>query len=631
MKRLILTLACMVLAGVSFANHWTPIGGTQYNMTMSGIILINGVEQMGTNLEVGAFCGDECRGSMLPEFFPPSQQYVVSLTVASNQISGEEITFRLYDHSTQQELDVVSVNNTVFQSNAIIGTLGDWYEFSFVTNEPGGNHWTPIGGTQYNMTMSGIILIDGVEQMGTNLEVGAFCGDECRGSMLPEFFPPSQQYVVSLTVASNQVSGEEITFRLYDHNAQQELNLVSVNNTTFVSNAIIGTLGDWYEFSFITPAQPQTFVLPIVGYGNSAGGYRLIAPPFDDINPAEIEGMTTDDYDLYYFDQRESEEWRNYEANSFNLESGKGYLYAHKTDVTLSFTGTPYDGDGQVTLARTAGAEFEGWNLVGNPFPQTATIDRDCYVMNADGTEIIASNVRTVDPMQGVFVIAASDNEMMTFVPQSDTDESAKIVLNVSKNRGGVLDRAIVRFEGNGTLPKFMLNPSNTKVYIVQDGKDYAVANVGGDGVHTVSTDVCFKARTNGSYTLSVDIVNLDLDYLHLVDNMTGADVDLLQTPSYTFEAHTTDYAERFKLVYAAITGINEGDIPFVYYVDGGIQLAEPCQGASLQIVDMMGRVMVCRDASHASTISTTGMAPGVYMVRLIQGNDVKVQKVVVR
>ena len=52
--------------------------------------------------------------------------------------------------------------------------------------------------------------------------------------------------------------------------------------------------------------------------------------------------------------------------------------------------------------------------------------------------------------------------------------------------------------------------------------------------------------------------------YLHLIDNMTGADVDLLSpegviagedpqspTPSYTFTAKTTDYESRFKLVFS--------------------------------------------------------------------------------
>lgn len=114
-----------------FGNHWTPIGGTQYNMTISGIILINGVEQTVTTLEVGAFCGDECRGSMTAEYFPPTQQYVVSLTVASNQQSGETITFRLYDQVEGQELDLICTNNITFESNAIIGGVGDWYQFAF--------------------------------------------------------------------------------------------------------------------------------------------------------------------------------------------------------------------------------------------------------------------------------------------------------------------------------------------------------------------------------------------------------------------------------------------------------------------------------------------------------------------
>ena len=112
------------------------------------------------------------------------------------------------------------------------------------------SHWTPITGTQYNMTLSGVIVIDGVEQTVTTLEVGAFCGDECRGSMLPEFFPPTGQYVVSLTVVSNEVSGETITFRLYDHEAQQELNIQCINDITFESNAMIGTVGDWFSFAF---------------------------------------------------------------------------------------------------------------------------------------------------------------------------------------------------------------------------------------------------------------------------------------------------------------------------------------------------------------------------------------------
>ena len=486
------------------------------------------------------------------------------------------------------------------------------------------NHWTPITGTQYNMTMNGIILIDGVEQTTTMLEVGAFCGDECRGSMLPEFFPPSQQYVVALTVVSNQQSGEEIVFRLYDHSTGQELELESVNNITFENNAMIGNMGDWYQFSFVTPVQPQTFTLPITGYGESVGGYYLIAPPIDDVNPEHIEGMVTGDFDLYYFDQAESDEWRNYEAEPFHLASGKGYLYAHKTNVTLSFTGMPYSGNGQVTLSKIDGARFAGWNLVGNPFAQAATIDREFYVMKEDGTEIVPATVSKVNPMQGIFVIAATDGEPMTFVPENTSEQQASLVVNVSQNRSAALDRAIIRFEGNGTLPKFMINPDNTKLYVTNGDTDYAVVGRSDDN----TTPVSFKASRDGSYTLSFDIVNLDLDYLHLVDSKTGADVDLLQSPLYTFEARTTDYAERFSLVYATTTGIDEA---FAYYMNGEIRLFEAVDGAMLQVVDMKGRVVASREGEAMNCVSTSGMAQGVYVLRLINGDDVKVQKIVIK
>ena len=491
------------------------------------------------------------------------------------------------------------------------------------------NHWVSENPGNYSLVMAlnGVIQINGAEQVSDQLEVGAFCNGECRGSQMASVFPFTGRYIIMLSIDGE--NGDQITFKLYDHSVGQELSLTSPNAVIF-NNDGLGNYFEPYVLNF-TGDDTQTFTLPITGYGNSAGGYSLIAPPFDDINPAEIEGMTEGDYDLYYFDESlAGEEWRNYEAGAFHLESGRGYLYAHKTDVTLSFTGVPYNGDGQVTLSKTEGKPFAGWNLVGNPFAQTASIDRDCYVMNEAGTEIIASDTRNVSPMQGVFVIAAEDGETMTFVPQSTTDQDAKVVLNVSRNRAGVFDRAIVRFGGNGTLPKFMLNPGNTKLYIPLEGTDYAVVTSDMDN----ATPVSFKARENGTYTLSADIVNLELEYLHLIDNKTGDDIDLLQTPSYTFQAYTTDYAERFMLVYASssICGDANGDnAAFAFVSDGNIIVVGAEAGAVLQMVDATGRVLFCRDASNASAISTTGMAPGGYILRLVNGDDVKVQKIVVR
>lgn len=164
-------------------------------------------------------------------------------------------------------------NNVVVSTNASYNfTVSEaaTYVANFELQGQITNHWTPIGGTQYNMTISGVIYINNVEQTVTTLEVGAFCGDECRGSMLPEFFPPSSQYVVSLTVVSNQQNGETITFKLYDHSSGQELNLQCVNDITFASNEIVGTMGNWFQFAFNSEVSVSATVNP-VDAGNVTG------------------------------------------------------------------------------------------------------------------------------------------------------------------------------------------------------------------------------------------------------------------------------------------------------------------------------------------------------------------------
>jgi membrane-bound inhibitor of C-type lysozyme len=174
------------------------------------------------------------------------------------------------------------------------------------------------------------------------------------------------------------------------------------------------------------------------------------------------------------------------------------------------------------------------------------------------------------------------------------------------------------------------------------------VATVGRDAPWHVSTTdeipINFKAAKNGTYTLTFDTQNLDLEYLHLIDNLTGNDVDLLtpagfplykggqgglNQPSYTFTAKTTDYASRFRLVFSEPADETSANQTFAYIADGEIRINEAdARDASLQVVDVMGRVIVTKDV--ARNVSTNGMTPGVYVLRLIDGDNVKTQKIVV-
>ena len=393
----------------------------------------------------------------------------------------------------------------------------------------------------------------------------------------------------------------------------------------------------------------EFYIKPIAGWSNAepgASNFYLIASPIGNVDPraVTIQGdatanMVSGSYDLYYFDHNRDLEWVNYKKadgtpGAFNtLVSGKGYLYANLNNVTLVFTGTGItsgtkivaldyyeEGDG-FTI------DLPGWNLLGNPFAKTAylttsesSITTNFYTMDAYGIYLPVTN-GSIDAMEGVFVHAEGEGQSVTFTTNAPS-KSPVLNLNLSNGRR-VVDRAIVRFDRGNQLPKLQFREGSTKVYIPVEGQDYAVVSCEEMGELPVS----FKAEENGSYNLSLSSEEVSFAYLHLIDNMTGADVDLLQTPSYSFEAKTTDYESRFKLVFA--TGDNSNDDNFAFFSNGSFVINNDGE-ATLQVIDVTGRILSSESINGCTNVNVNA-ASGVYMLRLINGDNVKVQKVVVK
>jgi hypothetical protein len=392
-----------------------------------------------------------------------------------------------------------------------------------------------------------------------------------------------------------------------------------------------GSSTDWSAVATFTTLFSVT--KDIDGHKGNAGKWYLIASPVTSVTPSEANGFIASDannYDLYYFDQTggdNGKEWKNYKQNNFNLVSGTGYLYASKANTTLTFSGTPYSGEGEFQLTydeNDPGNIIRSLNLVGNPFNTNATVDQDFYVMNEEGTDVMAEATAAegiVEPMQGIFVKGAEDITTVKFTPVSKNNSGngkSALVMNLSQNCGGIIDRAIVRFGNGDNLPKFQLFENSTKLYIAQDNCDYAIVSSDNEGEMPVN----FKAAENGTYTLTIS-APLSFNYLHLIDNLTGNDINLLVTPSYSFEAKTDDYASRFKLVFSANDTDNNS---FAFISNGEIILNG--QG-TVQVYDITGRMISSHN--NMSRISTESMAAGVYMIRLINGSDVKTQKIVVK
>ena len=388
---------------------------------------------------------------------------------------------------------------------------------------------------------------------------------------------------------------------------------------------------NWSGIANFTTPFTEYYTKTIAGYSNNEGeegGYYLIASPIGNVDLVNMPQMFENYYDLYYFDQSEDfVEWRNYKKVPFSLETGKGYLYANSEDVTLVFVGAAYDGDGQVQLNKVEGVIWEGWNLVGNPFAQTAYIAdpnrNSFYTMNESGSEIILATNTGIGAMEAVFVIAEDDNETLTFTIEEPVDNSKTLTINLVQD-DGLIDRAIVRFDEGGLLPKFQLNSNSTKLYVPIDGNDYAVAFSEEVGEMPVN----FKAESDGTYTLSYNVKNVEFVYLHLIDNLTGKEVDLLETSIYSFMAKTTDYESRFKLVFVCGDANGEND-DFAFFSNGNLFVRNEGE-ATVQVIDTNGRILSSETINGCANVNVNADSE-VYIIRLINGENVKVQTVAVR
>ena len=417
------------------------------------------------------------------------------------------------------------------------------------------------------------------------------------------------------------------------------------------------TSSNWRNYE--SRIQPMAYKT-IPAHGESGGWAFIASPLLANTNPTEIDDMiaeTESNYDLYRFNQGAELEWENWKSHAnnddhyhFNLKNGQGYLYANAEDVNLIFKGTFNEGTTKtINLIYEAGEPLAGWNLVGNPFPMAATVTGSSYyVMNEDGTAlnpIPVSSGGTIPACEGIMVHATVLGQPITFTRESrqvsNNNGTLQIAVVQNNTRGAstgsaaILDKVVVSFNEGDELGKFVFNKDNAKLYIPQGNEEYAIACAEKLGEMPLN----FEASENGEYTISIKAENTEFGYLHLIDNLTGADIDLLplckggeedsHPATYTFTAKTTDYASRFRLVFSVSGDADsDNDAPFAFISNGSIIVSDANADATLQIVDMTGHIIVSADV--ARNISTNGMAQGVYVLRLIKGDEVKTQRIVI-
>ena len=99
-------------------NYWTPESSHfANNMNVMAVVEIDGAEVFNDNIEIGAFAGNECRGSMRLQLVPEMGRYIAFMTIHGE--SNEPISFRILDGDIQREVK----EEIVFSADALVGDL----------------------------------------------------------------------------------------------------------------------------------------------------------------------------------------------------------------------------------------------------------------------------------------------------------------------------------------------------------------------------------------------------------------------------------------------------------------------------------------------------------------------------
>lgn len=353
--------------------------------------------------------------------------------------------------------------------------------------------------------------------------------------------------------------------------------------------------------------------------------WQLIASP---VNNANADDFMQTSSDLYKYDGNDTE-WIEYNETTF--QQGLAYLTYNENETKAEFKGLL---NNEITHEFILSYDNENdLHLIGNPFPfnmnldylQKENIAMGYAVIKADGGFEYATSgiIKTGD---GFFVKSISGNKSVTYNEEQQSDNNIARSINIIASGDNGNDNLIICMsdEGHEGFPKLNnLNESIANIYVANNDKRYGIYNCSED-VKEINVD--FKANEEGSYTLHFDIDG-EFDMIALIDNANGEETDMLVN-DYTFNATAQDASNRFVVRFSKDEGLTENnDHKFVY--QSGEELIINAEGA-VQIIDMMGRIVYSKEISGDARINTSDFNTAAYIVRLVNGDGVKTQKIVV-
>jgi hypothetical protein len=437
------------------------------------------------------------------------------------------------------------------------------------------------------------------------------------------------------------------------------------------SNLMVANGGSLIQSSANVPATVDRY---IGAWGNAMQGWHLLSSPVTSqaIDPAFITPVPGN-YDFYCWHEP-SDLWVNFKgavsptwaqgnvlgpiSGGGNFIPGKGYLVAYATASTKQFSGNLNPSGITATGLTHNGGTYQGWNLLGNPFPSALSWNNGSWgLTNVDGLSqiwkdsiasyVVINSNGIIPAMQGFMVHVPSGAGAVT-IPASARTHSAQPWYKTSGNpyvklvandlAGQTAQESVVTFDNqattsyDGEFDSYFLQGYAPQFYSVTGGENFAYNTLPNLASQTV-IPFNFVKTSGSSYTIEASQIENVPSPVYLTDLKINHTQILGENPVYSFSSTDGDDPARFLLTFGNITGESEKTLNDngVYAYENNLYLINPGK-ARLEIYNLTGQKLQSMEIDSPGMFKTTLWLPtAYYVVRVTTGNKVVVTKVFIK
>lgn len=405
-------------------------------------------------------------------------------------------------------------------------------------------------------------------------------------------------------------------------------------------------------------------------------------------SPVSAAIVPVSGYTFYMRDEPHSL-WPTMNAND-PLNAGTGYIATPTSGTpTINFTGgTLNNSNVSVNVSRTQGITYEGFNLIGNPYPshitmtynalndadllnsiwyRTASYDNqnskyvyafNTYLINQDGSSVSSPDETTgiIPPMQAFWVqLKSVGTGSLTFTNamrshQTSNPLKTKSVGSVAtpllrvqvSNSSSKTDETVVYFNANASdsydnydaVKMSNSNPSIPEIYTLEQSHELVI-----NGLKSFDSEkelnLGFRTGKAGIFSLKAkEILNFEQKGIILLrDKLLNKDIDLTKGEGYEFYSDSTETSNRFSLIFklsvSEISSIMDEDNIKTRINSTGLYI-ETSGIAYVELFDCLGKKVFYSEIENQLNYEKK-LIPGIYLLNILHNGNRIIRKYIIK